>query len=151
LRFLPGILSNLGVLGSYTYVKSEINYILASAGGVPTQTTTDDLIDLSTHSASGTLYYEDDRFSIRGTASYRDSFNRAIPSGANDSDVRANASTFFVDASASYNLTDNLRLILEGQNLTDERNTLYIDSVRQDTLFETRIGRTITLGANVKF
>ena len=151
LRFLPGFLSNLGVLGSYTYVKSEINYILASANGVPTQTTTDALIDLSKHGASGTIYYEDSRFSIRSTASYRSSFNRAIPSGANDSDVRANAGTLFVDASASYNLTDNLKIILEAQNLTDERNRLYIDSVRQDTLFETRLGRTFTAGATVKF
>ena len=151
LSFLPGFLRNLGVLGSYTYVKSKINYILASSNGVPTQTTTDDLIDLSKNAASGTLYYEDKRFSIRSTASYRASFNRGIPSGANDSDVRANASTLFVDASASYNLTDNFKLILEAQNLTDERNTLYIDSVRQDTLFETRLGRTFTAGATVKF
>ncbi|KQU49803.1 TonB-dependent receptor [Sphingomonas sp. Leaf339] len=151
LRFLPGFLSNLGVLGSYTYVKSKINYILASANGVPTQTTTDDLIDLSKNSASGTLYYEDKRFSIRSTASYRSSFNRGIPSGANDSDVRANASTLFVDASASYNLTDNFKLIIEAQNLTDERNTLYIDSTRKDTLFETRLGRTFNVGATVKF
>ncbi len=151
LSFLPGFLSNLGVLGSYTYVKSKINYILASANGVPTQTTTDDLIDLSKNAASGTLYYEDKRFSIRSTASYRASFNRGIPSGANDSDVRANASTLFVDASASYNLTDNIKLIVEAQNLTDERNTLFIDSVRKDTLFETRLGRTYNIGATVKF
>jgi TonB-dependent receptor len=151
LKFLPGFLSNLGVLGSYTHVRSRINYILASANGVPTQTTTDDLIDLSRNAASGTLYYEDSRFSIRSTASYRARFNRGIPSGANDSDVRANAGTLFVDASASLNITDNIKLIVEAQNLTDERNTLYIDSVRQDTLFETRLGRTFTAGATVKF
>jgi TonB-dependent receptor len=146
LSFLPGFLSNFGVLGSYTYVKSKITYILS-----PIQTTTDDLIDLSKNAASGTLYYEDKRFSIRGTASYRASFNRGIPSGANDSDVRANASTLFVDASASYNLTENVKLIVEAQNLTDERNTLYIDSKRQDPLFETRLGRTFNVGATVKF
>ncbi|QJU60731.1 TonB-dependent receptor [Sphingomonas sp. AP4-R1] len=151
LTFLPGILKNLGVLGSYTYVKSKINYVLASSNGVPTQTSTDDLIDLSKNAASGTIYYEDKRFSIRSTASYRSSFNRGIPSGANDSDVRANASTLYVDASASYNLTENIKLIVEAQNLTDERNTLYIDSVRKDTLFQTRQGRTFTIGATAKF
>jgi outer membrane receptor protein involved in Fe transport len=56
-----------------------------------------------------------------------------------------------VDASASWNVNDNLSLIFEAQNLTDERNTLYIDSVRQDTLFQTEIGRTFTLGATYKF
>ncbi|MGF7149799.1 TonB-dependent receptor [Sphingomonas zeicaulis] len=145
-RFLPGPFSNFGVLGSYTFVKSKIEYIIS-----PILRTTDDLIDLSKHAASGTLYYEDSKFSIRGTASYRGAFNRAIPSGANDSDVRANKSTLFVDGSASYNLTENIRIIVEGQNLTDERNTLYIDSRRQDPLFETRQGRTFTVGASVKF
>ena len=146
LSFLPGFLSNFGVLGSYTHVKSTITYILS-----PIQTTVDDLIDLSKNAASGTLYYEDKRFSIRGTASYRAKFNRGIPSGANDSDVRANAATLFVDASASYNLTDNVKLIVEAQNLTDERNTLFIDSKREDPLFETRLGRTFNVGATVKF
>jgi iron complex outermembrane recepter protein len=42
-------------------------------------------------------------------------------------------------------------VILEAQNLTDERNTLFIDSRREDTLFETRIGRTFTFGATMKF
>ncbi len=146
LSFLPGFLSNLGVLGSYTYVKSKITYIIP-----PNQIIVEDLIDLSKNAASGTLYYEDKRFSIRSTASYRSSFNRGVPSGANDSDVRANGSTLFVDASASYNLTDNIKLIVEAQNLTDERNTLYIDSSRKDTLFETRLGRTYNIGATVKF
>jgi outer membrane receptor protein involved in Fe transport len=65
--------------------------------------------------------------------------------------VRGNKSTVFVDASASYNVSDHLTVIVEAQNLTDERNTLYIDSVREDTLFETRIGRTYTVGATYKF
>ena len=53
--------------------------------------------------------------------------------------------------SASWNVNDNLSLILEAQNLTRERNTLYIDSVREDTLFQTEIGRTFTFGATYKF
>ncbi|UZK64679.1 TonB-dependent receptor [Sphingomonas sp. M1-B02] len=145
-RFLPGFLGNFGALANYTHVTSEIDYFVGAAGA----TFTSDLIDLSKNSASGTLYYEDDRFSIRGTASYRDRYTRAII-GANGSDIRANAPNTFVDASASYNLTKNIKLILEAQNLTDARNTLYIDSVREDTLFETRIGRTFTFGANFQF
>ncbi len=64
---------------------------------------------------------------------------------------RVTRRTSIVDASASWNFNDNLTLILEAQNLTNERNTLYIDSVREDTLFQTEIGRTYTLGATVKF
>jgi TonB-dependent receptor len=144
-NFLPGFFSNFGALGSYTRVTSKIDYITGS-GAIFTS----DLIDLSKNSASGTLYYEDDRFSIRGTASYRDRYTRAIIA-ANGSDIRANQPNTFVDASASYKITDNFKLILEAQNLTDARNTLYIDSVRQDTLFQTRIGRTFTFGLNAQF
>jgi TonB-dependent receptor len=151
LKFLPGFLSNLGVLSSYTRVTSKIDYILQSVNGVPSLTTTADLIGLSKNTASGTLYYEDKRFSIRSTANYRDGYIRQIPSGANDSDVLGNKSTLYVDASASFNITEHVTLIAEATNLTNERNKLYIDSVRQDPLYESTIGRTFTLGANVKF
>ncbi|WP_033923399.1 TonB-dependent receptor [Sphingomonas sp. 37zxx] len=150
LSFLPGFLRNLGVLANYTRVTSEIEYILASVGGVPTVTTTADLVGLSKNTASGTLYYEDSKFSIRSTANYRDRFIRGIPASPG-SDLQGNAPTLYVDASASYGLTDNIRLIVEAQNLTDEQNRLYTDSVRQDTLFETRIGRTFTAGVNIVF
>jgi iron complex outermembrane receptor protein len=148
--FLDGVWANFGVLANYTRVTSKINYILASAGGVPTVTTTADLIGLSKNTMSGTLYYEDEDFSIRTTANYRDRFIRGIPASPG-SDLQGNAPTLYVDAAASYNVTPEIKLILEAQNLTDEQNRLYIDSKRQDTLFETKIGRTITAGVNVRF
>jgi TonB-dependent receptor len=148
--WLEGWMSSFGVLANYTHVESEIEYILASVNGVPTVTTTNDLVDLSPNSASGTLFYDNGTFSIRTTGSYRDNYIRGIPASAG-SDVRANKSNLFVDASASWNVNDNLSLIFEAQNLTDERNTLYIDSQRQDTLFQTEIGRTFTIGATYKF
>ncbi len=148
--FLDGVWANFGVLANYTRVTSKINYILASAGGVPTVTTTADLIGLSKNTMSGTLYYEDEDFSIRTTANYRDRFIRGIPASPG-SDLQGNAPTLYVDAAASYNVTPEIKLILEAQNLTDEQNRLYTDSKRQDTLFETRIGRTVTAGVNVRF
>ena len=150
LRFLPGFLRNLGVLGNYTHVTSKIRYILASVNGVPTVTTTADLVGLSKNTASGTIFYEDSAFSIRATASYRDRYIRAIPASPG-SDLQGNSPNTFVDASASYNLSEHVKLIAEVQNLTDERNNLYIDSVRRDTLFQTRIGRTFTFGVNFQF
>ncbi|QAY75400.1 TonB-dependent receptor [Sphingosinicella sp. BN140058] len=145
LDFLPGLLSNFGILANYTHVTSKIDYILQSGG-----TYNADLVGLSKDAASGTLFYEDDRFSIRATASYRGPYIRGII-GANGNDYQGNRGNTFVDASASYNLTKNFKLILEAQNLTDERNSLFIDSARTDTLFETRIGRTLTFGANFQF
>ncbi|WP_076069479.1 TonB-dependent receptor [Sphingomonas montana] len=147
--FLPGFLSDFGMLANYTRVTSKIQYILASVNGVPTVTTTADLVGLSKNTASGTLYYENDKFSIRSTANYRDRFIRGIPASPG-SDLQGNSPTLYVDASASYNITPRLKIIVEGQNLTDEQNRLYTDSARQDTLFETRIGRTVTFGVNFR-
>jgi TonB-dependent receptor len=147
--FFDGFFSNFGVLANYTRVTSKINYILASVNGVPTVTTTADLVGLSKNTASGTLYYEDDKFSIRTTANFRDRFIRGIPASPG-SDLQGNARTLFMDASASFNVTDRLKVIVEGTNLTDEQNRLYIDSQRQDTLFETRIGRTFTFGVTYR-
>ncbi|NIJ22422.1 TonB-dependent receptor [Sphingomonas naasensis] len=150
LDFLPGFLGNFGVLGNYTHVTSQIQYVLASVNGVPTVTTTADLVGLSKNTASGTLFYEDSKFSIRGTASYRDRYIRGIPASPG-SNLQGNSPNLFVDASASYAITDNIKVILEAQNLTDERNNLYIDSERKDTLFQTRIGRTFNFGVNFQF
>ncbi|MBJ7443107.1 MAG: TonB-dependent receptor [Sphingobium sp.] len=147
--FFDGFLSNFGVLANYTLVTSKIDYILASVGGVPTVTTTADLVGLSKKTASATLYYEDELFSIRTTGNFRDKFIRGIPASPG-SDLVGNAKTFYMDASASLNVTDRLKIIVEAQNLTDEQNRLYTDSVRQDTLFETRIGRTFTFGVTYR-
>jgi TonB-dependent receptor len=145
LDFLPGPFANIGVLGNYTNISSEITYILS-----PTVTTTNDLTGLSRESASGTIYYEDDKFSVRATGSYRGNYIRGIPASAG-SDLQGNDDTFYVDASASYAVSDRLKISLEAQNLTDEQNRLFIDSTREDTLFETRIGRTVTFGMTYKY
>jgi len=150
LTFLPGVFKNFGVLANYTHVTSQIDYILTSSGGVPTSTTTADLVGLSKNTASATLYYEDKKFSIRTTANYRGPFIRGIPASGG-SDLQGNASTLYVDASASYSLNDSVKFIIEAQNLTDEQNRLFIDSKRKDTLFETRVGRNITFGVNYRF
>ncbi len=147
--FFDGFLGNFGFLGNYTRVTSKIDYILASVNGVPTVTTTADLVGLSKNTASATLYYEDEKFSIRTTGNFRDKFIRGIPASPG-SDLQGNARTFFMDASASYNVTDRLKIMVEATNLTDEQNRLYIDSQRQDTLFETRIGRTFTFGVTYR-
>lgn len=148
--FFDGFFGHFGVLGNVTFVSSKINYCLTSVAGTCTVTTRDDLVGLSRRTASGTFYYEDSKFSIRGTANYRGPYIRGIPASPG-SDIQGNASTLFVDASASYALNDRFKLILEATNLFDEQNRLYTDSNRKDTLFETRVGRTYTVGVSARF
>jgi TonB-dependent receptor len=144
--FLPGFWSNFGVLANYTQVDAEIEYVLTAAGA----TTTAQLVGMSPNTAAGTLYYENETFSIRTTAAYRDKYFRNIPASPG-SDVRGDLATTYVDAQASWHVTDNLTFLLEAQNLTGERSTLYIDDDRENTLFQTEVGTTYTLGATFKF
>jgi len=144
--FLRGELRNFGLLANFTHVQSKITYNVQSNLNAVA-----DLVNMSPNTASSTLYYENSKFSVRSTVSYRGPFIRQIPSGANDSDVLGNHATTFVDFSASYNLRKDVKLTFDAQNITDEHNVLYIDSSRQDPLFDTRTGRTLTLGLNAKF
>jgi len=144
--FLPSFWSDFGVLANYTEVDAEIEYFI-SATSAPV---TNQLVGMSPVTAAGTLYFENETFSIRTTASYRDKYFRAIPASPG-SDVRGDLSTTYMDAQASWFVTDNLTLMIEAQNLTGERSTLYIDDSRENTLFETEVGTTYTLGATYKF
>lgn len=145
-RFLPGFLSNFGALGNFTRVRSNINYIIS-----PTLSVTKPLVGLSPETASGTLYYEDQRFSIRSTVNYRGAFLTAVPPGSQDADASINSSSIFVDASASYNINENIKLIAEVSNITNETNRLTVDTVRQDPLYTAYFGRTYALAVNVQF
>ena len=145
-RFLPGFLSNFGALGNFTRVRSNINYIIS-----PTLSVTKPLVGLSPETASGTLYYEDSRFSIRSTVNYRGAFLTAVPPGSQDADASINSSSIFVDASASYNINENIKLIAEVSNITNETNRLTVDTVRQDPLYTAYFGRTYALAVNFQF
>lgn len=146
--FLPGFLSKLGALVNYVQVSSEVDYVV---GANADQTVTTDLAGLSKHSANGTLYYDDGKFSIRASLNYRSGYLVTVPSGGPGSDVDGVRSSIFVDASSSYAVTDRLRLTLEAQNLTNEWTAQYSDSRRKDPLYQTLTGRTYTMGASYRF
>ncbi|MGJ3626684.1 TonB-dependent receptor domain-containing protein [Sphingomonas sp. MMS24-JH45] len=61
----------------------------------------------------------------------------AVPPGSQDADasINSSSSSIFVDASASYNINENIKLIAEVSNITNETNRLTIDTVRQDPLY----------------
>jgi len=166
LRFLPSFLSNLGVQANYTYVDSNIEYPLANAVGAPS--VTQPLVNLSKHSANGTLYYEDDIFSLRGSVAYRSGFLTNVP-GRNGvapgsgpvfntdsgqptfNDVEGTNSTINVDMSASVKVTANVSLTLEAINLTDQYVDQYIDSSANRLSVYHHTGRQYYLGARFKF
>jgi len=146
--FLPGPLQNLGVQLNYTRVESEIDYC---NDALCSTFVTNDLINLSPTAYNGTLYYEDDRFSARVSASYREEYLQNVP-GRNGNLIEGKKETLNIDASASFDLTEQVSLTFEGLNLTDEDNRQFVgDDTRQSTSVYHHTGRQYYLGARYRF
>ncbi|QYF85649.1 TonB-dependent receptor [Brevundimonas sp. PAMC22021] len=146
--FLPGPFNNLGAIFNVTLVDSKISYISARS---PTGFVENDLVGLSKTAYNATLYYEDDRFSARVAAAYRDRYLTAVPSGTSTNDIDGVREIVTVDASASYALTDRLRLTFEGLNLTDAFNEQYTDSRRDSIYVYSHTGRQYNFGVRYTF
>ena len=140
-------LRGFGTAANYTYSQSQSTQITAfgSRGPIP---------GVSRDAVTGTLYYENHGFSIRGSYSYRD---KAI----NDSEV---GSTFNfggkvyqvyaapygqLDAQASYDFNRHFGVIVSVQNLTDEAQHTYLQWPNQPFTYDDW-GRRFFLGVKGK-
>jgi len=144
--FLPGFLSNFGVLANYTYVDSTIEYLTNATG---TANVRAPLVGLSKHAANGTLYFETEKFAIRGSVAYRSRYLTAVPGTEGNAYNGTNSTTNF-DAQASYNVTDRLKVSLEAINLTDQKNDQFVDETNRLNVL-THTGRQFFLGARYAF
>ena len=61
-------------------------------------------------------------------------------------DVQGANSTVFVDLAASYQITPQIQIRLEAQNITNEAIEYYYDSVRQDPYYTSFTGRKVSAG-----
>ncbi|MEP7155754.1 MAG: TonB-dependent receptor [Betaproteobacteria bacterium] len=145
--FLPGVWRNFGTLLNYTFVKSQIEYLVSPTA---TATITDDLLNLSPKSWNATLYYDDGKFSARVSTAYRMSFLTRVP-GQNNNDVEGKNSSTNVDASVSYKINENLEVTLEGVNLTNQANDQFISRARNSSVVNHVTGREILAGVRYKF
>ena len=144
--FLPGFLSNFGMLANYTFVDSKIRYLTSATG---TASVTEPLVGLSRHAANGTLYFETEKFSVRGSVAYRSKYLTAVP-GTEGNAYNGTNSTINVDAQMSYSVTDNFKISLEAINLTDESNDQYVDETNRLNVL-THSGRQFILGGRLSF
>ena len=164
-KFLPGFLKNFGVLANATFVDSNANYLVqgpavsacvpgatpaaaCSFGPLVSSTRNATLFGLSKRQYNGTLYYEDAKFSARGSISYRGPYIDANSGTGNI--FEGYNSTINVDASVRYKLTPNVELSLEGTNLTDEYRDRYTDLDANRNYEYNHFGRTVLVGARFK-
>ena len=158
--FLPGVLRHFGALANATFVDSSATYTVnlpvtqanvpATGGFGPSvgATRTQTLYGLSKRAYNGTIYYEDARFSARGSISYRSPFVEAASATGNL--FEGYGSTINVDASIRYKFTDYLEASIEGVNLTDEYRDRYVDIQANRNYEYNHFGRTILIGARFK-
>jgi iron complex outermembrane receptor protein len=156
-KFLPGALSNFGMLANATFIKSNADYNVQGPGTLNTATgaitltslvRSSTLFQVSKRAYNGTLYYDDGRFSARTSVSYRSGYNDQNSGTGNI--FEGYASTVNVDASIRYKLTSWVELSVEGTNLTDEYRYRFTDADANRSYENNHFGRTFLVGARFK-
>lgn len=151
---LPIVLRDMGVTANYTFIHSRFPWDFS---GTEVQ---ERLAGLSTHSANATLYYDDTRFSLRGSLAWRSQYISAPGSALNVPVVAANQNgNLFsldepeprLDMSSSFKITKSVQITAEALNLTNAATSTLVDvdARRPQTYGVT--GRTFFLGARYSF
>jgi len=143
--WMDGFWSNFGVVGNYTNVNSDIDYV----NGTGAVILSGPLVGLSDESYNATIYYEDETFSVRVSAAYRSDYPTTLP-GRNGNATEATAATLNYDASARWNVNSNFALTFEGVNLTDEANDQFLTPDNRSSFYH-HYGRSFFLGARYTY
>lgn len=138
---LPIILRDMGVTGNYTYIRSSFPWDFSGT------LIHERLFGLSTHAANATLYYDDSRFSLRGSLAWRSAF-------INQSDANQNGNLFSfdeppprLDMSSSFKINKNVQITAEALNVTNAASNTLVDVDARRPQTYGRTGRTFFLGA----
>ncbi|SNT02542.1 TonB-dependent receptor [Sphingopyxis indica] len=123
--FLPGLLSGFGASANYSYIKSSglPNSFLNTGSPVNTSTTPAGnlpLEGLSKHNVNATAFYEKGPVSIRVAYNWRSRFLLTAADVIFPYTSIFNDDTGQLDASIFFNITDNLKIGVQGVNLTNE-------------------------------
>jgi len=146
LAFLPSPFDFLGVNTNFTYAEGKTLYRDVQGTGENQVKT---FAGLSKCSYNFTLYYEQPQWSARVSAVYRSPYLLSAQPGNTDQDESGYHATTYIDASASMQLSQSLRVTIEGLNLTDVREELYSDS--NDRAYNTTLsGRTFLIGFSLE-
>jgi iron complex outermembrane receptor protein len=139
--FLPAPFNNLGVTANYTLVKSSIKFD-------PSLSNQTFNVEGLSDTANLVLFYEDERFQLRGAYNWRAPFLRQTFGPQSEPENIFGYDQ--IDLSGSIKMNDNLSVFGEVLNLTNERFRSY-------SRFEERLitvsdqGRRISLGLRANF
>lgn len=141
--FLPAPFDGFGFTGNVTYADGN-NPITYSGTAISMP-----MMNLSKFSANATLYYETPQWGARLSTAYRSKY--LVGAGGNGNLGEGMKPTNNVDFAAHYNVNDQLKLVVEGINLTNQPITQYADRYADRLEVLTKSGVTFTFGATYEF
>ena len=133
-------LEGFGINANYTVLDSSLTG--SSTLGIPTPP-----IGLADNTYNVTLFYENAKFQARASYNYKDAYVESI---GYEMYPITREGYGQVDLSASYNVTENLQINLEGINVTDEATKGYTMDPSFPTMYE-KSGRRINFGLRMEF
>ncbi|WP_408589511.1 TonB-dependent receptor [Novosphingobium sp.] len=133
LSFLPAPFDKLGVLANFTYVDAD-----------------EALTGISDVSYNATVYYETDKWGMRGSMSHRNRWYTGHNSDPMSADTRGFEGSTYVDASAFFNITPKLQVTVNAINLTNAKDTQFWGQARY-LYNQTQSGTTYMGGIAYKF
>lgn len=131
--FLPAPFNNLGAVVNYTYVDAD-----------------EALTGISKTSYNATVYYETNRWGLRGSLSHRGRWYSGHASDITDAGTRGFEGSTYVDAAAFFNITPKLQFSLDAVNLTNEKDTQFWGQPRY-LYNQNQSGTTYMAGLSYKF
>lgn len=133
-------LEGFGINANYTVLDSSLTG--TSKLGIPTPP-----VGLADNTYNVTLFYENAKFQARASYNFKDKYVEAI--GYEMYPIWREGYGQ-LDMSASYNVTENIQINLEGINVTDEATKGYTMDPSFPTMYEMS-GRRINLGLRMEF
>lgn len=131
---LPGALKGLGTTVNYTWADGESEQRDFYGKKLP-------MADNSEHQLNAILWYEYQRWQARLAMNYRSERLIGVPSNDGNPAAWWAAPTTFIDASVSYDITDEITVYLQGTNITEEFEETYMqwkDVMVNQSIFEAR-------------
>jgi TonB-dependent receptor len=138
--FLPGLLSGLGVQLTATFTDSTLTLPDGRQTSFPSQ---------SEYLYGGELFYQ--KGPVEASVAYHNTGHALLAVGTPSYNDQYNDDLRRLDAKLSVALTGNVRVFVEGQNLTDEATRQYQGGNKNWVIQNERYGRTFYAGVSAKF
>jgi iron complex outermembrane receptor protein len=131
--FLPAPFDGFGVVANFTYVNAP-----------------KEITGISKSSYNATLYYETNRWGLRGSMSHRALYYTGRSDDPMSASTRGFEGTTYFDASAFVNVTKALQITVNAINLTNQKDTQFWGQNRY-LYNQTQSGTTYMAGFSFKF